>query len=294
MKLILVATDFSKTANNAVKYAADLAKISGARLIIYNAYDTYTPINTYDLIPLPFVDLRKASFRKLRSLELRINRLYPTLQVSIAYNEGNPHEQITAYAKAKHPDLIVIGANTDNLIKRVIGSTTSELIKHSEFPVLTIPAGAKFRPLNKVLFAYDLESISEEAIKWVNQISALYSAQVDVLSLVKDMLYFEKSIPEKRDKIIKAFKGIHPEVFFSESNNFVSGIEIYIKKHKAELIITQHRKHGFFYRLVNGSTTKDLSFELSVPLLSIPETAQRSNLKINNQFTLSELVFPNP
>ena len=38
MKTILVATDYSKAANNALKYAANLAAVLDARLVLFNAF----------------------------------------------------------------------------------------------------------------------------------------------------------------------------------------------------------------------------------------------------------------
>ena len=277
MKSIVSATDFSRTSNNAVKYAAGIANISGAKLIIYNVYDIYMPITTYDVMPLPYVDYRKHSYNKLRNLQLRMKRLYPKLNIEMAHNEGQPSEQISAFVDNKKPDMLIIGANSATALERLIGSTTSAMIRKSEVPVLAIPSGAKFKPVRNILFAYDLNEISEEAVKWIKQMALLFSAKIDVLCLVNDMVFFEKRVHEEQAKIAKKLDGLHPDVYFAESANFASGIERYVQKHKAGLVITQHRRHGFLFRMVKGSISKDLSFSLPVPLFSIPESLKTEN-----------------
>ncbi len=289
MKSIVSATDFSRTSNNAVKYAAGIANISGAKLVIYNVYDIYMPITTYDVMPLPYVDYRKHSYNKLRNLQLRMKRLYPKLNIDIAHNEGDPSVQIAEFVGNQKPDMLIIGANSATALERLIGSTTSAMIKKSEVPVLAVPSGAKFKPVRNILFAYDLNEISEEAVKWIKQMAILFSAKIDVLCLVNDMVFFENRVHEEQAKIAKKLDGLHPDVYFAESANFASGIEIYVKKHKAGLVISQHRQHGFLFRIVKGSISKDLSFSLPVPLFSIPESSSLDG-KINTGKTLKSKV----
>ena len=270
MKKILVSTDFSKTGNNAVKYAVNLARICNAEAVIYNVYDIYTPVTIYDTIPIPYIDYRKHSYNKLRNLQLRMKKLYPEVVVSIAHNEGEPLRQILAYTEKTRPDVLIVGANSANVVERLIGSTTSGLISKSEIPILAIPAGVRFKPLKKILFAYDLEKISSGTKEWLGKLSSIYSCGIDVLSLVENMDFFEVRMEEEENKIIKALEGINPEIYFAEAKDFSYGIETFAKKHKAGLLVTQHRNHNFLYRLMEGSTTKSLSFELQVPMMSIP------------------------
>ena len=51
MKTIIVATDFSKEAENALEYTGALAKLSGSKVVIFNSYSL--PLHTSNSVFLP-------------------------------------------------------------------------------------------------------------------------------------------------------------------------------------------------------------------------------------------------
>lgn len=78
MKTILAATDFSAAAHNAAVYAASLAKVFSARLVIYNAWQQILSpaMEAPDITPLP--ELREISEGQLSNEAAALESIVPS------------------------------------------------------------------------------------------------------------------------------------------------------------------------------------------------------------------------
>ena len=76
MKTILVPTDFSKNAENAVDYAIHLAKTENAKIILLNAYYVMylNPESGMDLMVEQGFAMRENSAEKLKQLSDKIEK----------------------------------------------------------------------------------------------------------------------------------------------------------------------------------------------------------------------------
>src|SRR5690242_16482931 len=76
MKTILLATDYSKAANNALYYAIELAKQAKAKLVLFHAYTIPIPISEVQaLTPALIMELEKENAEKMKKLESKIIKL---------------------------------------------------------------------------------------------------------------------------------------------------------------------------------------------------------------------------
>ncbi len=141
IRKILFATDFSEGSSNALPYAADMAKLYGAKLylihVIYDVAKTagwYVPHSSIDEI---YADMKKAAEAELAKTftdEMRglkeIERLVMT---------GIPHEEITRFAEVEKIDLIVVGTHGRRGIDRMLfGSTAEQVVRNASCPVLSV------------------------------------------------------------------------------------------------------------------------------------------------------------
>ncbi len=66
MQTILVPLDFSQALNNALIYAANLAKKMNARLFIFHAYTLPTPVSEIPYVMIPTNDVHHANKNLLK------------------------------------------------------------------------------------------------------------------------------------------------------------------------------------------------------------------------------------
>ena len=137
-KFILVATDFSVSANNAVRRAALLAKQHGARLGIVHvvARANRGPFGGW-LLPTRDLDLKvDDAHDRLRRLATDLTTRYDVASELEVRTGDVLQELLRASARA---DLLVIGQRRRSaLAELVLGSTAQRLVSCSKRPVLVV------------------------------------------------------------------------------------------------------------------------------------------------------------
>jgi len=140
---IVVGTDGSETAAEAVRQAADLAKLSGAQLSIVSAYEPVSKRRTegeqldapadvqHQLGPREDVNLvleAAAAAAKKEGLEVQTHPV-----------EGNPADAILTVAEDTNADLIVVGNKGMTGARRfLLGSVPNNVSHHAPCSVLVV------------------------------------------------------------------------------------------------------------------------------------------------------------
>lgn len=143
---ILVATDGSALANNAVEHGVNLAKVLGASIIFVTVTEMWSaldlsaestqgvqhPMETYEAMAKNSAHKILAACEKIAEAE-RVN--CETVHVP----DETPAEGIIATASAKNCDLIVMASHGRRGLRRMmLGSQTAEVLAHSKVPVLVL------------------------------------------------------------------------------------------------------------------------------------------------------------
>ena len=262
MKRILVATDFSVPADNAVNYAAELAKNMNVELTILNCF--HIPISTAET-PLPIItinELEKNSKMTIEEHKKNISKKFPKLSIHIHSCAGFAVEEIASYAKAHHVDLIVMGiTGAGRLSERLFGSTSVSVVNNTQCPVLIIPQECQFKKPGKIGFASDFkEIIHPSGFHILKELIAHFESSLEVLNVLK---------PEGGPTIEKAIAGVTLEnifndipysLHFPEDKDVIHGIEDFTKRHKIDIITMVSRRHNIFDKIIHESNTKRMAF----------------------------------
>src|ERR1700683_3250263 len=121
---VLVATDGSETADEAVKVATELAKAFGATLHIVSVYQggrggTLRVPEMKMALP-EGIDAASVAGTQTELLASQARTKGVTAETHVV--SGNPAEQIVAVAEEQQVDLIVVGNKGMRGVKRVLGS----------------------------------------------------------------------------------------------------------------------------------------------------------------------------
>lgn len=138
-KIILVPTDFSSYAQEAVDYALKLAKKLDARVSIMHAY--LMPVAGWEgawAFPGDVISQLEADSRaKLDATLKKACELLPGTTATF-YN-GDPRDGVLKAALDTKADLIVMGTHGRRGIARaVMGSVTEYVLRHAACPVLAV------------------------------------------------------------------------------------------------------------------------------------------------------------
>ena len=143
---ILVSIDGSKTSHKAAKYAVELAKQTGASMILLSVFDirfivdqeisaSASPTHLKESVE----DYLKQSAQSATDEIARVcerNRI----QYNVAIKKGHPVEEILKEATKSKADLIVMGSHGKSALKAaMLGSVTYGVIhKDSKIPILIV------------------------------------------------------------------------------------------------------------------------------------------------------------
>ncbi|HLG34389.1 MAG TPA: universal stress protein, partial [Bacteroidia bacterium] len=186
MKTILLATDYSKAAANALKYAIELAEFTKAKLVLFHAYDIPVPVAEVPVvIPVAMSELKEENEKAIKNLETKIlKQTAGKIIVESFIGCGMPVNEILKALRKKKADVVIMGMKgAGKISERIIGSTATFLMKKTKVPVLVIPLKSKFSRAHKIVLAYDYQkTIGREVLKNIREFARLFKAEVEVLN----------------------------------------------------------------------------------------------------------------
>jgi nucleotide-binding universal stress UspA family protein len=274
MKTILVPTDYSDIADNALRYAIELAKLSKAKIILLHAYQIPLPAGDAPVLMVSPLELEKENLVRIKKLEKKfVKELAGKVKIEHIINAGFITDEILTVAKEKKADLIVMGVTgVGKVAEALIGSNTTALIKKTQIPVLVIPKDARYKKISKIVLAYDSKGkIEESVMEKIKNFILLFKSKVLVLDIVKPAEGTSSENAKAHKSAEKALDGIKHTLYFLEGYDFEYEMNSFVDTYKADWLIMIPHKNKFLTSLFHKSNTKKMAFHTHIPLLSLHE-----------------------
>lgn len=273
MKKILVPTDYSPQADNAVKYAVKAAEKFNATMILFHAF--HVPVPTMEsTIMISLEDIEQENEQRLRKEAQKINAVYDgKLNIKTLCRVGFAEEAIISTGEEQSTDLIIMGSNGASGLEEVlIGTNTAGVIEKTKCPVLVIPENFSYREPKQILFAYDYHEIKNpNELALLIEFAKVYDANVQILHVDKPGEKANVSEAVSGIKIDHIFEGVKHEMFFMEHEDIEEAILNFVTQKGSDMVVMCPHQHGFFSRLFHTSSTVKMSFHTHVPLLCLPD-----------------------
>lgn len=282
MKTILVPTDFSECANNALRFAAFVAKKTGATLNLLHVHEV--PLIGYqgsieatvDDVPYMMSLLKATKAKMKKTLSLPFMK-----DIKVVHNieTGRICDHILKAAEKYEVDLIIMGTHgASGLQETIIGSNAERIAQNSLIPVLTIKDEFENPKIEKIVFATDFSEETEYTFPEVEKLANLLDAKIEIVKIITKS---EFETTQRLQRAIKRFKNK-----FKHSNYIIStycdynkqaGIRHFAKNIQADIIAlgTQGR-HGLLH-FFNNNITESLVNHSSIPILAF--NFHRKNFK---------------
>ena len=139
LKKILLATDGTKSAINATKYAISLAKIFNAKvraIFVDETGETFKQPDKGTDVYLKGSAIGRPTYKGLVIARLYAKKNGVTCEEVIT--TGNVPRNIIESAQEFLPDLIIIGNSEKSGIRRSLGSVADAVMKGTDIPVLVV------------------------------------------------------------------------------------------------------------------------------------------------------------
>src|SRR5580698_10333706 len=173
MKKILVATDFSACATNAMEYAMDLARVLKVEVVALHAIGSFEGIfnNTYNALYLEEYYNSKREALKNWANTFSAKEVYSGISVSTVCEVGSVSGVIAKYIQANPVELLVMGTMGSSGITGLFGSNASTMVEKTKTPTLIIPLESKFSMNPTITLATDFSvNLSGEDINALNEL----------------------------------------------------------------------------------------------------------------------------
>lgn len=273
MKTILVPTDYSDSASNALHYAIEFAKSIKAKIILFHAY--HIPVSAGD-VPIVIVspqELEEENSERIKKLEEKIvKQAAEKIQVESIVRAGFAVDEILDLIKEKKVDMVVMGMKGAGKLGKLIGSTVTSVMKRAGCPVIVVPENAKFQEIKKIVYACDYEEIKNHSVLeplW--ELAQTCDAEIMVFNVKDSRVHPSTKEAIEGIRLDHWLGRVKHSYWFAEKQNVVEAINDFVKKNHAVMIAMVGHKHSFPENLIHKSTTKNMAFHTHTPILSVHE-----------------------
>lgn len=273
MAMILVPTDFSKNAANALNYAIALAKKEKAKIILLHSLQSayITPEVPAEYILEQLEAEEQGSLKQLKTIAEKVTKAYK-VKCSYLCKQGFAVDVITDTIKNKKIDLVVMGTKGAGGLKAAfIGSNAAAVIEKSPVPVIAVPEKASFERIKNILYATDYRVTDTYALKSLVKIAKMFNAKIEVVH-ISDGEYVKQGEQELLNEFIKKtgskvkYKKMTYHLLYSGSVE--KKLEEYVKKKSINLLAMSTHPRNFIDKLFGKSVTKKMVYHTKVPLLA--------------------------
>ena len=281
MRKVVVPTDFSENAFNAVKYACQIFKYERSEIFLLHAYadEVYqqdTVLKRSFLNELKEVTYQKSENRLKEVLE-RAKEYSPNPKHKYRYISafGTLTDEINDLVNDENIDIVVMGTRGETNDRSItFGSNTIQVLKYVQCPVLAIPESYEYHPPKELLFPTDymvpykrreLKLLCEMSgsfrsaihILYINPLERISLRQEDNREFLKDclqkaILYFETT--EEKDKTVAITK--------------------YIVHNDIDMLVMVNSRHSHLEDMLHQSTIDKIGLHIKIPFLVLQNLAR--------------------
>lgn len=275
MKTIVIPTDYSATANNALHYGIELAQAVQASILLLHVYQVPVSFTDTPIVLISVEELKKNAEEKMHHLKEEVEHLVSgKLKIYSETRLGNVVDELQDLCEKIKPFAIVMGSKgTTGLEKALFGSTTLTAIRHLHAPIICVPPGKTFgHGIHKIGFACDFKDVvhttpGKEIADFVSE----FKAELHVLNVDYHNRHFTPDTPEQSALLHTMLEEVNPVYHFIEHKDIEDGINEFAEKNNLDLVIAIPKKHKILEGLFRPSSTKQLVFQSHVPVLCIHE-----------------------
>jgi len=274
MKTILVPTDFSSNATNALNFAAGLAgQVRGKLIIVHIINLPVTPLNGVIIPPdAQLVEDCKQELNRL-SKELRLENGF-RFEVETICLYGYFLANLNEIAKAKAVDLVVMGTKgATNFLDKLIGTNTSGFIQIATCPVLAIPAEAKFSGLKQIAYASDFECEESVFLQQLFSFAEPFRANVSIINILTERQLNIFADNQVIRDITRQFPDNNYSIAQIQEQSVVKGLQEFILDNQVDVLAVSIQERTFLESLFHKSISKQLIYNPRIPLLALPQKA---------------------
>lgn len=289
MKRILVPTDFSKCADNALNLAVRIATLLPADITLVHTVESVTEfyIDYMGVQKEQEEELLSEARTKLRLLEQSI-RETEHITINAQLYTGSKKENILTAITDTHADLVVMGTmgTAGGIGSRIWGSKTASITGDSVVPVIAVPYDYSWIAPNDILFATNHFERDTTLLTTLFEIAALFKSGVHAVVFTDeesgsgaDFVDHTRGM-ESYDRFLQqTFPGQKIIAAHISGDGFEETLQLYIEENNIGMIAMVSQQRGLLSRIIHPSATRSMTYHATMPLLILPGFSTRQSIE---------------
>ncbi len=274
MRKVLIPTDFSENAMNAIKYAMELFKYQRSEFIIMHAFADEVYENNIEMSRALFEEfkekIRKNSDEELQKvldemLEISPNPRHDYNFLSVF---GSLVDEANDIVDKQNIDVLVMGTRGKTDDRDItFGSNTLQVIKYVKCPVLAIPSKYNDVHPQEILFPTDYQlPYQRRELKLLSTIAKNFVAKINFLYVSKfESLSFRQ---QDNKSLLECYMVENKTTFLNVSgNDIAAAINDSIEKNKIDMLVMINSRHSYLENILYVSTIQKIGLHIQIPFL---------------------------
>ncbi|MCK0191433.1 universal stress protein [Arenibacter sp. F20364] len=275
---ILCPTDFSKNAQNAIKYAVELFKNETCDFYILNTYqaEAYT--------------MELAIARDLEELQKKSNNGLGIILEWLSADDnsknhkfrmvsecGNLLDTMKTIIAKQDIDLVVMGTKgaTNSRIEIFGSQTVLAMEKIRNCPVLAIPAKTLFKEIKEIVFPTDYRTTFKRSeFQSLVDIAKIANSAISVLYVDTNDEDLDRDQITNKHLLQDYFEELDYSFHTFKNKDVQAAINAFIQSRGSDMVAFINRKHSFLGMILSRPMVKNLNYYNNIPVLSLHDLAR--------------------
>lgn len=278
-KKILLPTDFSICAWNAISYAIELFKDETCDFYLFNTFIAGKYVRDRYAIPESGDPHYEAS--KIKSEE---DLMKAISEIKAVFGENSKHtfkyksqmnfvlEGVQNMVEKLDIDMVIIGTKgISNAFEVIYGTNAVDIMESvRRCPVLAVPDEASPKLPSRIVFPTDfIIPIQKREMSYLTNVAKKADGLVSFLHVTKAENALDANQKNNKQLIEEYFEGLNYEFVTIDSNSLHDTLNDFIEEKKIDLIAFINQKHHFMGSILSRPLVKKLGYNSEIPVMAL-------------------------
>ncbi len=276
-KKILLPTDFSKNAWNAICYAIELYKNEECDFYLLNVFQASG--YTVESMMAPTIGdkiYEEASEISKIGLAKTVERLsfrddYPRHKFFTISQYNTLLEAVKDVVEKKDIEMIIMGTKGTTNAKDIIYGSNTVLIMEKErnCPVMAIPDGIIYKEPKEIVFPTSYRThFKRRELQYLIELAQISNAAIRVLHIAQEDELDDEQINNKK-LLEEYFDGLKYSFHTLHNVDVKGGLNSFAESRGSDMITFINKKHSFFGSILSKPMVKSLGHHANIPVLAL-------------------------
>lgn len=257
---ILVPTDFSDIANNALDHAISIAKAYNNEITLMYVIDEGFLSGLFSSNNSELV--QEAAEARLAKIATEFSTT-SGVKINTRIEKGKVYKIVANIANEENYDSIIMGSSGASGFEQVIGSNASRTIQYAQVPVVVVKQHSDKDGYKRIVMPIDLSIESRQKVDWAIHLGKKFGSEIHVVYSGSTDQFVQTKIYANTKNVENALtthgvKFITKEIEDKRFENFASEVLDYANFVNSDLILVMTHTEASIAEMMIGTLTQQL------------------------------------